>query len=190
MEDRTIEVRDHRIYLRAGDAYVSYTPFTTPDSLEDFREPLIKLGFDVADKIEIVDGNERLNGFKIKRPTSLGLSRLIGERLGLLYLQTSRYKGSREVLEEVVEGLGLITDFPSEKLLSRIKRCGSYYLKQSESTKEVCLRSKRSSEESFGALSYASFLVNAKKVDAMEAIEMAGREYGFNLKEVLTSMKS
>ncbi|MDO8564227.1 MAG: hypothetical protein Q7R87_04415 [Nanoarchaeota archaeon] len=188
MEDRTIEVRDHRLYLRAGDTYVYYTRFTAPDSFEEFREPLGRLGFDVANKIKIAEGNECLSGFKLKRPTLLEISRLTGERSGFLSVHTSGYEGSRRVLEEVAEELGLITDFPSEAFLDKVKKWGSYYAKQNESTRAVYTYSKRSFEDSFGALTYAAFLMDVQGLDSIKSIHMAGEAYGFNLEEALNSM--
>ncbi len=190
MSNFNIEVRDHRLYSKSGEVYLACTPFTPPDSLKEFRRTLRTFEFILEKKVTEGAGFTLLNGFRLRRPAMLEISRKNNGKQALLSVQTGGYNSAGELLEDLVDRLGLITDFVGPSLSNHMRvQVGESLAEQNQVSRFVSNYSTVTFEDSFGALGYAAFLRISSKIDYSESFKRAGKEYGFNLLKAIDAMK-
>ncbi|MEK6889958.1 MAG: hypothetical protein AABX35_02105 [Nanoarchaeota archaeon] len=193
MKDRTIEVRDHRLYGRIGEVYLAVTPFTPPDSLSDIKRAINELDFITPKRVRHQGCFDLVAGFRFKRPCVFEISRNQNGKVGVLSIQTGGYDCTRELLEDLADladRLGLITDFVTDSLVYQTQSQMSQGMSQDNVyMNSISENTKLSLEDSFGALTYADFLHKVMKRPLKESLRTAGERYGFDFVKVLDKIK-
>lgn len=189
MKDRTIEVKDHLALVSVGDMHLVGTNFTYPDSLDTLMEPLSKAGFLVPDVSRDLEECSYLQACKLRRPASLDFFKAHRGNNVLMLLETGGYDGRVQLVEYLIDRLGLITDHPNRHLIVNMSEEMQNNLpKVNTLINDISNFSRVSKEAAFGALSYSAFLINAKKAEGEDAFKQVKKEYGFNLYKALMSM--